>query len=66
MKRGIIPSVRAEYMREYQEKHKERLSEKRRRKFVCLCGVEYTYPNRCRHIRSNKHQRWVDNNNEIQ
>jgi len=41
--------------KEYQAKNKEKLKEK----FKCPCGGQYTYQDKSRHFKTNKHQEWV-------
>jgi selenocysteine-specific translation elongation factor len=44
---------------EYKQNNKEKISTKNKEKFNCECGGLYTYQNTSRHIKSKKHQKWV-------
>ncbi len=44
----------------YQEKHKEELNIIRKTRHICDCGGKYLYPNKAEHLRSNKHQDYIN------
>ena len=46
----------------YHEANKERISEQRKVKIVCECGLTYTHCNKARHIKSQKHINFLNNN----
>jgi len=43
------------YYADYKLKNKDKIN----KKFACECGGKYTHQNKLRHIKSNKHQKWV-------
>lgn len=49
----------------YYEEHKEEINEKNRRKCECKCGEEYSYGNRNRHMKSIKHLKYLEQDNQI-
>lgn len=51
-----------EYLKEWREKNKEVLKEKNYEKFTCECGGRYIKQNEARHLRSNKHKSFIENN----
>lgn len=44
------------YAQRYQEKHRERLLAKRRRRYICDCGSELSIASIYNHINTQKHQ----------
>lgn len=48
--------------KKYREKHKEELKAKNNMKCQCECGKIYTHNNKARHIKSNHHQNFLNNN----
>jgi hypothetical protein len=51
-----------EHSKEYYETHKEELHNKKNTKMVCdVCGVEHSYGNKSRHLKSKKHQDYIIN-----
>jgi hypothetical protein len=42
--------------KEYRDTHKDEISERRKKKFTCICGSEYRICDQARHERSIKHQ----------
>ncbi len=49
-----------EQVKQYYEANKEQIAEKRNQKFTCECGGKYTRIHKSRHIKSNKHQRYIE------
>jgi hypothetical protein len=45
-----------EYKKEYYENNKKKLNEK----INCECGGLYTYNNKARHFKSNKHLKYIE------
>ena len=50
---------RKEYKKQYHEKNKDVIHAQKNEKHNCVCGIEYTYANKQRHIRSVKHQQYL-------
>ena len=44
-----------EYDKKYREYNNEKINEKKNKKYICICGSQYTYSHRRRHINSDKH-----------
>ncbi len=53
-----------EHKKEYREKNKEEIKAKRSIKCQCECGVIHRYSDKARHLKSKKHQDFI-NQNEI-
>ena len=53
-----------EKSRQYNEKNKEKIKEKRSVKVYCDCGGRYTLFCKSRHLKSTKHQNYLNNNIE--
>ncbi len=51
-----------EEIKEYQQKNKEKISERKNKKFDCECGGKYTHSAKARHLKSKKHQDWLHTN----
>ena len=51
-----------EYDREYRDKHKEQLKERRSAKCLCECGKEYALWNKSSHQKTIFHQNWFKEN----
>ena len=51
-----------EYDREYRDKHKEQIKERRTKKCLCGCGKEYAQWNKSAHQKSIFHQNWLKEN----
>lgn len=51
-----------QYKKEYYENHKDKIN----KKIECECGCKYTHQNKARHIKTKKHQKYLNNINEIQ
>ncbi len=47
------------YQKQYQQDHKDEISEKKKEKFICECGGQYTSANKAQHSRSDKHKKFV-------
>jgi hypothetical protein len=50
-----------QYFKEYQVKNREKIAQKRAEIIKCDCGVECSKSNLSRHIKSEKHQQWLQN-----
>jgi len=48
-----------EIKKQYRIRNKDRLNEKQRSKTPCDCGVSYSYSNKARHNKSQKHQNYI-------
>ena len=51
-----------EQMKDYQETNKEQIKEWKNTKCVCECGGKYTNANKSIHIKSKKHQKYLNEN----
>ena len=49
-----------EYFKEYRQKNREKIAEQQNKKFTCPCGGKYTQGNKSRHLRSKKHQKYLN------
>lgn len=49
----------------YREKHREKRNAKKREKVKCECGVEISYNSKARHLRTQKHNDYLINKNNI-
>ena len=47
----------------YHAKYRKDNSEKRNKKFMCDCGIEYTHNHRARHFDTNRHKKFILNLN---
>ena len=47
-------------MKEYQEEHKDEIKAKANEKVECECGGRYTKRNKSSHMKSKKHQNYVN------
>ena len=52
------------YRKTYREKNKDIINEKKKEKFICECGSQYTKCHESRHKQTNKHLKYI-NDNEI-
>ena len=52
-----------EYKKEWYKDNKETILEKKNQKFNCDCGGKYTYINKAKHLKSKKHQTYLQNLN---
>jgi hypothetical protein len=50
----------AEYHKEYRKNHKETISGKRTKKEQCICGITFTRCHKARHMKTNKHQSYIN------
>ena len=50
-----------EKKKEHYQKNKDRIYEYRKEKFSCECGGKYTRTHKARHVKSIKHQKYVEN-----
>jgi hypothetical protein len=55
----------AERGRLYREKNKERIKAHYGKKYICECGGKYIHAHKARHLRSKKHQAYLDLLNNI-
>ena len=53
-----------DYHKEYYKNNKETISQKQKQKHICACGCNYTFSNKTRHERSQKHLNFFLQNNE--
>ena len=47
------------YAQRYQEKHRERLLAKRRRRYICDCGSEISFSSIYAHVNTHKHKNFT-------
>lgn len=47
--------------KEYQKKNKQQISSNRKIKITCKCGSIFSVYNKCRHLRSKKHKKFIEN-----
>ena len=50
-----------EYLRDYYQKNKEQLNDKAKQIFVCDCGTSCRISDKARHMKSQKHQQFINN-----
>ena len=50
-----------EYQKEYQKDNRETIAEQKNQKFTCVCGGCFTHGNKCRHLKSKKHNLFLQN-----
>jgi predicted GIY-YIG superfamily endonuclease len=50
-----------EYTKQHHEKNKQKIHDRKNKKFNCECCGKYTDANRHQHIKSKKHQNYLDN-----
>jgi len=50
-----------ENMKKYYQEHKEQIVERVSKKFECSCGGHYLTNNKARHLKSQKHQKYLEN-----
>jgi hypothetical protein len=55
----------AEKSKIYRETHAEEIKEMRKEKIECGCGMNFGRNDKARHYRSNKHQKWVEDKQEV-
>jgi hypothetical protein len=48
-----------QYGREWRAKNKEKEKERRKKKFNCECGGTFTLKHKAKHLKTNKHQKWL-------
>jgi len=51
-----------EKIKQYKLNNAEKLNEKRNEKFNCDCGGSYSRTNKTRHLKTNKHKKYLENN----
>jgi hypothetical protein len=49
-----------EHSRKYNEEHREELAQKRATKVNCGCGAVHSHGDSARHLKTNKHKKWVE------
>jgi hypothetical protein len=52
-----------EYHKQYREEYKEKIEKRQYQKFNCECGGKYTYNNESRHLKSQKHLQYLEQQN---
>lgn len=52
-----------ESSKQYREQNKERIRERANKKYECECGGRYTHNNKSIHLKSQKHQNFLQENN---
>ena len=45
--------------KQYHQDNKESLNQKKKEKFICECGSQYTYSHKAEHQKSNKHKEYI-------
>ena len=55
--------ITAEERKEYYEKNKDKINDKASEKFVCPCGGKYTYCHKSEHLKSKKHLKFLESQN---
>ena len=56
-----------EYQKEYFENNKQQVLERQGQKCICECGTTYTHGHKSRHLKSIKHCKFIESqNNSIQ
>lgn len=63
-KRNQYRQDHKEETKQYYQDHKEELNQKRYKKITCFCGGKYTHANRSRHLKSKKHQSWLQSQSQ--
>ena len=53
-------ATRQFYYEKYKDKQKKQNKEKNNKRFNCECGGKYTHTNKSRHIKSKKHQDYIN------
>ena len=51
--------------RQYYLDNRDKILEKKRKKFNCECGGRYTYNHKAKHLNSKKHQNYINKNNKL-
>jgi hypothetical protein len=51
-----------QYQKDYRDTNKDKINIKKKEKFDCPCGGQYTYVNKSQHIKSRKHLNFLKNN----
>ncbi len=46
----------------YKEDKKDKIQNRSNNKYTCICGGRYTYANRCKHLQSKKHIKFMEQN----
>ena len=57
-KKEILQKLKNKY-----EKNKDKIQEERKIKIECECGGKYTKTHKARHLKTKKHQNYINNNN---
>jgi len=58
----ILEKVK-KYQKKYRNDNKDKIAEKKNQKFNCDCGGKYTLSNKVKHLKSKKHQTYLQNLN---
>ena len=53
--------VRKQYMKQYRQDHKEEIRIQKNKKTECSCGGHYLEKSKARHMRTLKHQDFINN-----
>ena len=53
-----------DYQKEYKIVNKDEINIKKKEKFDCPCGCQYTYVNKSRHLKTTKHLNYLESQNK--
>lgn len=56
--------IKKQYNEQYYDDNKEKILAKLNCKYICQCGGKYTQVNKTRHLKSNKHQKYLTSQND--
>ena len=54
-----------EQRKQYREENKEKIKEKKSKTFLCECGSEYTDSHKSRHMKTQKHLKYLEELNDL-
>ncbi len=57
---------RKEYRKEHYKANKERIQQRKQEKFICDCGSSYSRSSKAKHMKTVKHQTWMNSQSEKQ
>ena len=60
---GYTDENKKKYDKKYYENNIEHIKEQKNQKHNCECGGKFTNTSKSQHIKTNKHQKYLDNNN---
>ena len=60
---GYTEEIKKENYKKYKQDNKEKIQQQQKQKHNCECGGKYTNNHKSHHIKSKKHQEYLDNNN---